>query len=72
MNWADEPRMGRPAAHRTPAEPVDVPTTTNLAERAEAIRRTATRMASNSARTRAGLRRADLDTGAATATPEPA
>jgi hypothetical protein len=40
--------------------------TTNLAARAESVRRTAARMAANSARGRVGTRRADRDPGAST------
>ncbi|HEU4350132.1 MAG TPA: hypothetical protein VFR35_20325, partial [Actinoplanes sp.] len=61
MNSGDDPRTGQSSGE----PPVDLPTT-NLAERAESIRRTAARLASNSARGRLGTRRADLDSGVAT------
>jgi len=67
-----EPRVGddlriTPSAQAqiTEAERFEVPTT-NLLDRAQAIRRTAARMASNAARTRIGTRRADHDTGVST------
>jgi hypothetical protein len=70
---ADDSEPADPAGYSVPrhAEPTgepdlfDVPTT-NLAERAEAVRRTAARMAANSASFRAGSRRADREPGIST------
>ena len=61
------PYPGPRHAEPTGAEPdrFEVPTT-NLAARAEAVRRTAARMASNSASFRAGSRRADREPGVST------
>jgi hypothetical protein len=58
-----EPRKGE--ARKSDAQRLEVPTA-NLAERAEAIRRSAARMASNAARGRIGWRRADRETGVST------
>jgi hypothetical protein len=52
-------------ARTTGAERLEVPTT-NLAERAQAVSRTAARMAANAARGRIGARAADRETGVST------
>jgi hypothetical protein len=54
-----------PSAQATDAERLEVPTS-NLTERAQAVRRTAARMAANAARVRTGGRRADRETGFST------
>jgi hypothetical protein len=56
-----------PAAPRAPADSRRFEQrTTNLADRAESIRRTAARMAANAARGRVGARRPDRDSGITT------
>jgi hypothetical protein len=65
--------VSRSTTHAEPSTP-DVPVdprrfeerTTNLADRAESVRRTAARMAANSARGRVGARHADRDSGITT------
>jgi hypothetical protein len=63
---AERAAAERVAAERADAERFEAPTTTNLAQRAESIRRTAARMAANAARSRIGTRRADRETGIST------
>lgn len=53
-------------AERGDGQRFEAPTTTNLAQRAESIRRTAARMAANAARSRIGTRRADRESGIST------